>query len=383
MPATLPDSSFSSLRSVSSSQACSAWRSDSPGCARWAGAAGPSPRCRAPSQPCPNESLGALPARRRVASGPRTTREVRAVRVLSVNLRSQPNRLSLLFNIAAAPGGRGTVGGRAHRSSLREDTDPKQNVARIVSPNTGSAGGKGSLGREDTPSPSTSVWPVAPVGRGLCGPAVPVMEPADQGCLDDPALIEALHRSGLWGVLVQGEVCSGAVVVDEVVAQQATQVGRVEHDQMIKALAAQGADEAFNIGILPRRPRRRLDFEDPQGLDSAGEHDPVTASRSRRRYRGAVSQGNASTSCWAVHCAVGASVTLTWTTRRRSCARTTKTNRTLNITVGTVKKSTETRLPMWLARKVRQVCDGGVRRRTRYLETVAWEISRPTFWSSP
>ena len=59
--------------------------------------------------------------------------------------------LSLLFNIAAAPGGRGTVGGRAHRSSLREDTDPKQNVARIVSPNTGSAGGKGSLGREGHP----------------------------------------------------------------------------------------------------------------------------------------------------------------------------------------------------------------------------------------
>ena len=76
-------------------------------------------------------------------------------------------------------------------------------------------------------------------------------------------------------------------------------------------------------------------------------------------------------------------MTLTWTTRRRSCARTTKTNKTLNSTVGTVKKSTETRLPTWLSRNVRQVCDGGVRRRTRYLETVAWEISRPSFWSSP
>src|SRR4029450_5338770 len=56
---------------------------------------------------------------------------------------------------------------------------------------------------------------------------------------------------------------------------------------------------------------------------------PYTASRSRRRYRGAVCQGQASTSCWAVHWAVGASVTLMWTTRRRSCARTTKTNKTL------------------------------------------------------
>ena len=73
-----------------------------------------------------------------------------------------------------------------------------------------------------------------------------------------------------------------------------------------------------------------------------------------------------------------------WTTRRRSCARTTKTNNTVNITVGTVKKSTETSVPTWLARKVRQVCDGsGVRRRTKYLETVAWEIARPNFRSSP
>src|SRR5262245_6167415 len=38
---------------------------------------------------------------------------------------------------------------------------------------------------------------------------------------------------------------------------------------------------------------------------------------------------------------------------------------------------------MWLSRNVRHVCDGGVRRRTRYLETVACEISRPSFWSSP
>jgi hypothetical protein len=45
------------------------------------------------------------------------------------------------------------------------------------------------------------------------------MEPADQRRLDDPALIEPLHRSALRDVLVQGEVCSGAVVVEDVVAQ--------------------------------------------------------------------------------------------------------------------------------------------------------------------
>jgi hypothetical protein len=101
------------------------------------------------------------------------------------------------------------------------------------------------------------------------------MEAADHGCLDDPALIAALHRSGLWGVLGEGEVCSGTVVVDEVVAQQATQVGRVEHHDVIEALAAQGADEAFDIGILPRGTRRDLHLVDPQGLDLAREHGPV------------------------------------------------------------------------------------------------------------
>ena len=102
-----------------------------------------------------------------------------------------------------------------------------------------------------------------------------MMEAADHGRLDDPALVEALHRSGLRGVLLQGEVGSGTVVVDEVVAQQATQVGLVQHHDVVEALAAQGADEAFHVRILPRRPRRRLDFVDPHGLDSAREHDPV------------------------------------------------------------------------------------------------------------
>ncbi len=102
--------------------------------------------------------------------------------------------------------------------------------------------------------------------------------------------------------------------------------------------------------------------------------------RTRRRTR---CPFRFSTICWAVHAAVGASVTLEWTTRLRWCARTTKTNNTLNVTVGTVKKSTETRLRMWLSRNVRQVCDGGFRWRTTYLDTVAWEISMPSFRSSP
>jgi hypothetical protein len=46
-------------------------------------------------------------------------------------------------------------------------------------------------------------------------------------------------------------------------------------------------------------------------------------------------------------------------------------------------RSTETRLRRWSSRNVHQVCDGGARWRSRYLETVACAISRPSFWSSP
>src|SRR5712691_258173 len=55
---------------------------------------------------------------------------------------------------------------------------------------------------------------------------------------------------------------------------------------------------------------------------------PYTASRSLNAHRGAVSSGKASMTCCAVHSAVGCSVTLKWTIRRRWCASSTKTNRT-------------------------------------------------------
>jgi hypothetical protein len=71
-----------------------------------------------------------------------------------------------------------------------------------------------------------------------------MMQASDHGRLDDPALVEVLHESRLRGVLVEGEVRSGTVVVDEVVAQLATQMGFVQHHHVVEALAAEGADEA-------------------------------------------------------------------------------------------------------------------------------------------
>ncbi len=52
---------------------------------------------------------------------------------------------------------------------------------------------------------------------------------------------KTLHPSWLRGVLRQGEVGAGPVVVDAVGAQQATQMGLVQHDDVVEALAAEGA----------------------------------------------------------------------------------------------------------------------------------------------
>jgi hypothetical protein len=88
-------------------------------------------------------------------------------------------------------------------------------------------------------------------------------------------------------------------------------------------------------------------------------------------------------SCRAVHSAVGCSVTLKCTSRRRPWLSTTNTNRTRKVAVGTVKKSNAIRSGAWFFKNVRHACDGGRRDRSIYFETVACETVTPSFSSSP
>jgi hypothetical protein len=59
-----------------------------------------------------------------------------------------------------------------------------------------------------------------------------MMEPAGHGRLDDLAFVKALHPSWLRSVLRQGEVGPGTVVIEEVVTQQAAQMGFVQHHKV-------------------------------------------------------------------------------------------------------------------------------------------------------
>src|SRR5437867_2464962 len=53
------------------------------------------------------------------------------------------------------------------------------------------------------------------------------------------------------------------------------------------------------------------------------------------------------------------------------------------VAVGTVKKSNAIRSGAWFFKNVRHACDGGLRGRTMYFDTVACETVRPSFNSSP
>ena len=88
--------------------------------------------------------------------------------------------------------------------------------------------------------------------------------------LDDPALLEALGQSGLRRVLIQREVCSGAVIVDEVLAQQAPEMGFVQHHEMVEALAAERADDPFPVRILPSGPSAAGPWSAPVRSTPAG-----------------------------------------------------------------------------------------------------------------
>jgi hypothetical protein len=47
-------------------------------------------------------------------------------------------------------------------------------------------------------------------------------------------------------------VSPGPVIVGEIRVQHATQMGVVQHQHVVEALAAQGPDQTFDVGILPR-----------------------------------------------------------------------------------------------------------------------------------
>ena len=68
------------------------------------------------------------------------------------------------------------------------------------------------------------------------------------------------------------------VIIIEVTGQNAFEVGFVEHDDMIEALPPDRADQPFDVGILPGRPRRGKHFLDAYTLQAFPQSSDRSAS---------------------------------------------------------------------------------------------------------
>jgi len=102
------------------------------------------------------------------------------------------------------------------------------------------------------------------------------------------------------------------------------EVGFIQHDDVVQALAAESADPALDEGVLPGTLWGDEHFLDTQVRDALPEDRAVAAVTVADQVPCRLVKGKAGTTCWATHAAVGWVVTLTWTTRRRSWRRTMK-----------------------------------------------------------
>jgi hypothetical protein len=84
-----------------------------------------------------------------------------------------------------------------------------------------------------------------------------------------------LYRPRLRAILAEREMCTASVVVVEVRRQHTAQVTLIEDEDVIEAFAADRADDAFDIGVLPRRSRRGDDLLDGRRLDMVAEDRPI------------------------------------------------------------------------------------------------------------
>ncbi len=81
---------------------------------------------------------------------------------------------------------------------------------------------------------------------------VALMKPADLRNRDHRAAIRRLDGASIRAVFVERQMGPRAVIVIDVREQDAAQMPLVDHQYMIEALAANRADDALDVRILPR-----------------------------------------------------------------------------------------------------------------------------------
>ena len=84
-----------------------------------------------------------------------------------------------------------------------------------------------------------------------------------------------LYRTRLGAILAEREMCSALVVILKVCRQHTAQVTLIEDDDVIETFAADRANDALDIGVLPRRSRRGDDPLDSHRLNTIAEGLPL------------------------------------------------------------------------------------------------------------
>ena len=100
-----------------------------------------------------------------------------------------------------------------------------------------------------TPKPLRFYGRAKRLGRA---PLVAMVEASDLWEGDDLAGLGWVYRAALRTILGEREVRSRRVVIVKVGRQHALQVTLIEDDDVIETLAANRANDALDVGVLPR-----------------------------------------------------------------------------------------------------------------------------------
>src|SRR5438270_11576602 len=131
------------------------------------------------------------------------------------------------------------MGRRAPRRSATADM-PQPVIALVT-------GGKWSYSGGVHPSARTLPIPEAMCGRrragtGLCGAGVAVVQPADLRDGDDAPAAGRLDLTRVRGIAAKRSVATRSMIGGEIGPQEALEMGFVEHDDVVQALAPDRAD---------------------------------------------------------------------------------------------------------------------------------------------
>src|SRR5947209_17199265 len=107
---------------------------------------------------------------------------------------------------------------------------------------------------------------------------------------------------------------------------------------MVQTLPPHRAHQTLHVGTLPKASGEPSELPQSPSLELADGMALHKSSRDRGVGSAVRSPRERLNQLFAIHSEVGWALTLKWSRRRRSCAKTIKTYRTRKVTVGTTKK---------------------------------------------